>query len=96
MPEIQIINLRGQTAAIVAGDSAILAEHVPGDLVAHVQAKALYAMQIQAGELPGPYTDAGAERYAQIAAATPARPAPRERPQPGRARRGAYQRRHQQ
>jgi len=60
MLEIQIISLRGRTAAIVAGDTAILAEHVPDELVARVQAKALYALQIQAGELPGPYTDAGA------------------------------------
>jgi len=28
MPEIQIISLRGRTAAIVAGDSAIVAQHV--------------------------------------------------------------------
>lgn len=74
MPEIQIISHRGHTAAIVAGDSAIVAQHVPDDLLAHVQAKALYAMQIQAGELPGPYTDADAERYAHTAASTAARP----------------------
>jgi len=64
MPEIQIISHRGRSAAIVAGDSSIVAQHLPDDLVAHVHAKALYAMQIQASELPGPYTDAAAERYA--------------------------------
>jgi len=92
MLEIQIISLRGRTAAIVAGDTAILAEHVPDELVARVQAKALYALQIQAGELPGPYTDAGAERYTHTAAAAAARPAPRERPEPGRPRRDAHRR----
>jgi len=92
MLEIQIISLRGRTAAIVAGDTAILAEHVPDELVARVQAKALYAPQIQAGELPGPYTDAGAERYTHTAAAAAARPAPRERPEPGRPRRDAHRR----
>ncbi len=92
MPEIQIISHRGRTAAIVAGDNAIISQHVPDELLAHVQAKALYALQIQSGELPGPFTDAGAERYARTAAAG-APPAPRERPQPGRAGRGASHRR---
>jgi hypothetical protein len=33
-----------------------------------VQAKALYALEIPAGQRRGPYTDAGAERYADRAA----------------------------
>jgi len=95
MLEIQIISLRGRTAAIVAGDTAILAEHVPDKLVARVQARALYAMQIQAGELPGPYTDADAERYAARAAAAARQPPdPRPHQQPGRTRRGSHRRRH--
>ena len=93
MPEIQIISLRGRSAAIVAGDSAILAEHVPDELAAHVQAKALYALQIQAGELPGPYTDAAAERYARSAAAARQPPESRQHQQPGRSRRRSHRRR---
>jgi len=93
MPEIQIISLRGRSAAIVAGDSAIIAEHVPDELAAHVQAKALYALQIQAGELPGPYTDAAAEQYARTAAASQQPPEPHQRQQPGRTRRGSHRRR---
>lgn len=93
MPEIQIINHRGRTAAIVAGDRAIIAEHVPTALVGHVKAKALYALQIAAGEIPGPYTDAGAERYARNAAAARQPPEPRQRPRPGRSRRRSHRRR---
>jgi hypothetical protein len=76
MPEIEVINLCGRPGALVAGDRTIVADHVPDALVAHVQAKALYAIHIRDGELPGPYTDAGAERYA----AAPQRPPPRRRP----------------
>ena len=66
---IQIIDLHGQPAAIAIAGTAIIAQHVPDALLAHVQAKALYALQIQAGERPGPYTDADAEHYARAAAA---------------------------
>ena len=91
MPTIQIIDLRGRAAAIVAGQTTIIAEHVPDELVKHVQAKALYALQITAGELPGPYTDADAERYAHTAATTARRASPPR--QRGRARHGAARRR---
>lgn len=87
MHEIQIISLAGRPAALVVAGTALVGEHVPRDRVAHVQAKALFALKIQAGELPGPYTDAHAERYARRAQASsdPAgRSAPRPRRAPGR------------
>jgi hypothetical protein len=40
---------------------------VTGEPLARVQAKALYALEIQAGRRRGPYTDADAERYAHRA-----------------------------
>jgi hypothetical protein len=67
MKTIQIINLGGQPAAIAVDGRAIVAEHVPAHQLAHVQAKALYALQIQAGERPGPYDDDHAEHYAKRA-----------------------------
>ena len=70
MTSIQIIELHGQPAAIVAGDLAIIATHITGADRARVQAKALYAIEIGAGQRPGPYTDQDAERFAD-AAATP-------------------------
>jgi hypothetical protein len=91
MKTIQIIDLDGRPAALAADGAAIIAKHVAPALLAHVQAKALYALQIQAGERPGPYTDSGAERYARSATATTAAPALRLRP--GSPRRGAHRQR---
>jgi hypothetical protein len=67
MKTIQIIDLDGRPAALAAAGGAIIAGHVSPPLLAHVQAKALYALQIQAGERPGPYTDIDAEHYARAA-----------------------------
>ena len=86
MKTIQIITLRGKPAAIAVNGTAVIAQHVPDTELALVQAKALYALEIQAGTRPGPYTDPDAERYARhAAAARPSRPA-RSR-QPAAARR---------
>ena len=82
MTSIQIITLRGRTAALAANATAIIAPDVPASDLAHVQAKALYALEIQDGTRPGPYTDAGAEDYANRATAAPRPRAaePRTRP----------------
>ena len=69
MKTIQIIEHDGRPAALVAGDEAIIATHLTPGARARVQAKALYAIQIRAGTRPGPYTDAGADAYADRAAA---------------------------
>jgi hypothetical protein len=76
MKTIEIINLDGQPAAIAVDGSAIVAEHVPAQQLTHVQAKALYALQIQAGERPGPYNDDQAEHYARTAARAASRSEP--------------------
>jgi hypothetical protein len=64
MTTIQIIELHGYPVAVVAGYEAIIAAHLTGADRARVQAKALYAIEIAAGTRCAPYTDAGAERYA--------------------------------
>lgn len=69
MKTIQIIEHDGRPAALVAGDEAIIATHLTASARARVQAKALYAIAISTGTRPGPYTDAGAEDYADSAAA---------------------------
>ena len=94
MKTIQIINLHGKPAAIAVNGTAVIAQHVPAAALALIQAKALYALEIQAGERPGPYTDTDAEHYARRAASAPSspsttRPRPRPRSMPrhrGRAR----------
>ena len=69
MKTIQIINLHGKPAAIAVNGVAVIAQHVPAAALALVQAEALYALEIQARERPGPYTDTDAENYARRAAA---------------------------
>lgn len=53
MKTIQIIDLDGRPAALGADG----ANRGAPALLAHVQVKALYALQIRPGERPGPYTD---------------------------------------
>lgn len=67
MKTIQLITHNDRPAAIVAGDTAIVADHVADNDVARVQAMCLYAMEITAGDRAGPYTDALAEQYADHA-----------------------------
>jgi len=74
MKTIQIINLHGKPAAIAVNGAAVIAQHVPAAALALVGAKALYALEIQARERPGPYTDTDAENYARRAAAAAATP----------------------
>jgi len=64
-----IITLHAKPAAIAVNEAAVIAQHVPAAALALVQAKALYALEIQARERPGPYTDSDAENYARHAAA---------------------------
>jgi hypothetical protein len=54
MTAIQIIELDGRPAAIVAGEQAIIPAQLTGHAREHVAAKALYALQIASGEVCGP------------------------------------------
>lgn len=94
MTAIQIIELDGRPAAIVAGEQAIIPAQLTGHAREHVAAKALYALQIASGERCGPYTDDDAEAYARGVAAprqhaTSARARSRRRQQPPAAVAGA-------
>jgi hypothetical protein len=69
MTDIQPIVHYGELAAIVVGGQAIIPDEVPKTERVAVQAKCLYALEMASGQLPGPYTDAGAAAYARAAAA---------------------------
>lgn len=69
MRQIQIIELLGRPVALALGEDAIIADHVAGENRAIVAAMALYALEVQSGSRPGPYTDADAERHARQAIA---------------------------
>ncbi|MEJ7894206.1 MAG: hypothetical protein WKF94_16375 [Solirubrobacteraceae bacterium] len=81
MRTIQVIELRGRPVALALADEAILADHITDDEQPIVAGMALYALEVQAGARPGPYTDADAERYArrELALRAAARPVPRPR-----------------
>lgn len=93
MHDIQVIELDGRPAALAFAGVAAVGAHVPDAQLAHVKAKALFALQIQAGERSGPYTDAAAERSAREVAAGASSGAPASRPLSGLERRGARRRR---
>lgn len=74
MSEFQAITYKGEVAAAVIADNAILVERLaPADRYT-VELMCLYAMQVITGERPGPYTDEQALAYAHRATATAATP----------------------
>ena len=93
MRTIEIITLHGRPVALVAGDQAIIPEHLSDADHARVAAKALYAIEIATGQRLGPYTDTDAEAYARSIATASSAPGPSSRPQPGRRRPTARRRR---
>jgi len=71
MRRLQQITHNGELVAIVLADQAIIDDALPVSERSQVQAMCLYALQIQAGELPGPYTDDKANAYARAAMRQP-------------------------
>ena len=69
MVRIQPIEHDGHVVALVAGGRALIGDRLAGHMLALVRAKCLYALEVQAGERPGPYSDEAATRYAQRALA---------------------------
>jgi hypothetical protein len=66
MMHIQPIEQDGRVVALVVGDRALVDEtQLPVDLLPLVQAKCLYALEIQARTLPGPYSEPAATRFAE-------------------------------
>jgi hypothetical protein len=70
MPNLQRIHHNGQLAAIVIRGEAIIDDTLDPDTRRRVEAKCLYALEIDEQRRPGPYTDIGAERSAEQAART--------------------------
>jgi hypothetical protein len=71
MSDMTKIIYKGRLAAVVLADQAILT----GDMLSEpdertVKAMCLYALEIAAGQQPGPYTDENALEYAQRAPRT--------------------------
>jgi hypothetical protein len=67
MNHLQPITHNGQLVAAVIQDHAVIITTLPALELRHVQAMCHYAMLVQAGELPGPYTDRQADAYARLA-----------------------------
>jgi hypothetical protein len=65
MRTIQVIELHGRPVALAIGDEAIIADHVTNDEHSIVAGMALYALEVQTGQRPGPYSHAEAEHYAR-------------------------------
>jgi hypothetical protein len=64
-PHLQPITHNGHIAAAVINQHAIILTTLTPDEQRHVQAMCHYAMRVQAGELPGPYSDEQADAYAR-------------------------------
>lgn len=67
MATIQRIHHDGDVVAFVVGGRAVITGGLAGDASDLVRAKCLYALEIAAGERPGPYTDGAATAYARSA-----------------------------
>jgi hypothetical protein len=70
MSEITRIIYQGRLAAVVVAEEAILTDPLPEPDERTVKAMCLYALEINAGLHPGPYTDENALEYAQRAERT--------------------------
>ena len=67
MVTIQAIQYRGRVVALVAGGRALIADGLAVEALALVRGKCLYALEVQAGQQPGPYSEQAATRYARHA-----------------------------
>jgi hypothetical protein len=65
---LQPIIHNGHVAAAVIDQHAIILTGLSPVEQRHVQAMCHYAMRIEAGEVPGPYSDQEAEAYAELVA----------------------------
>ena len=57
--------LQPRPVELVAGGRALIGDELAGRALALVQAKCLYALEVQAGERPGPHSDDVAMRSAR-------------------------------
>jgi hypothetical protein len=67
MITIQRIHHDGEVVAFVVNGRAVITGGLADDAFDVVRAKCLYALEVQAGEQPGPYGDRAAMTYARSA-----------------------------
>jgi len=67
MAAIQRIDHDGKPVAFVVSGRAVITADLADDAFNVVRAKCLYALEVQAGEQPGPYSDPAATAYARSA-----------------------------
>jgi hypothetical protein len=67
MVVIQPIHHGGEVVAFVLGGRAVISGSLADDALDVVRAKCLYALEVQAGEKRGPYSDRAATAYARSA-----------------------------
>jgi hypothetical protein len=70
MPGLQQIIHNGKLAALIIAGQAIIDDTLADEQRRQVQAMCLYALEIQDGQRPGPYSDSDALGYAEQAAKT--------------------------
>src|SRR5205814_8792101 len=71
MVTIQPIEHNGRVVAVVAGGRALIGDELARGTLALLRAKCLFALEVQSGDRPGPYSDQTATRFAQRARARP-------------------------
>lgn len=69
MADLQTIVHNGRLAAVVAGGQAIIPDSVPKHDLPTIKAMCLYALEVDDGRIPGPYSTAQALAYACAASA---------------------------
>ena len=67
MAAIQRIDHEGRVVAFVFGDRAVITDDLADDAFDVVRGKCLYALEVQAGDRRGPYSDRAATAYARSA-----------------------------
>ena len=65
MASIQPIEHDGRVVALAFRGRALIGQQLAPEALALVQAKCLYALEIEAGTLPGPYTEPAATQFAE-------------------------------
>ena len=69
----QQITYNGEVVAVVVGDEAIIPTTLAPEDRRTVEAMCLYALEVAAGQHPGPYSDERALEYAHQAASAAAK-----------------------
>ena len=66
MAALQFVYFEGQPVAVVGGNGVAVSDQVSAEDVATVHGMCVYALEVFAGERPGPYRDEDALKYARM------------------------------